>query len=77
MTSHTPPAPWTPASWRQHPAAQQPEWPDAEALKKAEARLSAVPPLVFAGEARHLTAQLADVANGEAFLLQSLMFGGK
>ncbi len=71
MTSPTPSVPWTPASWRQHPAAQQPEWPDAEALKKAEARLSAVPPLVFAGEARHLTAQLADVANGEAFLLQA------
>ncbi len=71
MTSHPPLAPWTPASWRQFPAAQQPEWPDADALKKAEARLSAVPPLVFAGEARHLTAQLADVANGEAFLLQA------
>ncbi len=71
MTSPTPSVPWTAASWRQLPAAQQPEWPDAEALKKAEARLSAVPPLVFAGEARHLTAQLADVANGEAFLLQA------
>ncbi len=71
MTSPTPLAPWTPASWRQFPAAQQPEWPDADALKKAEARLSAVPPLVFAGEARHLTSQLADVANGEAFLLQA------
>jgi 3-deoxy-7-phosphoheptulonate synthase len=53
------------------PAAQQPEWPDADALKKAEARLSALPPLVFAGEARHLTAQLGDVANGKAFLLQA------
>ncbi len=71
MTSPTPPAPWTPASWRQFPAAQQPEWPDADALKKAEARLSAVPPLVFAGEARRLTSQLADVANGNAFLLQA------
>jgi 3-deoxy-7-phosphoheptulonate synthase len=71
VTSPTPSVPWTPASWRQLPAAQQPEWPDAEALKKAEARLAAVPPLVFAGEARHLTAQLADVANGEAFLLQA------
>ena len=55
----------------QFPAAQQPEWPDADALKKAEARLATVPPLVFAGEARHLTSQLADVANGEAFLLQA------
>ena len=59
------------ASWRRFPAAQQPVWPDADALKKAEARLSTLPPLVFAGEARHLTAALGDVANGEAFLLQA------
>ncbi len=71
MTSHAASAAWSPASWRQFRAAQQPEWPDADALKKAEARLSAVPPLVFAGEARHLTAQLADVATGDAFLLQA------
>jgi 3-deoxy-7-phosphoheptulonate synthase len=62
---------WSAASWRKFPAAQQPDWPDADALKKAEARLAALPPLVFAGEARHLTTQLADVANGEAFLLQA------
>jgi 3-deoxy-7-phosphoheptulonate synthase len=30
-----------------------------------------MPPLVFAGEARSLTADLAKVANGEAFLLQA------
>ena len=30
-----------------------------------------MPPLVFAGEARRLTSQLADVANGRAFLLQA------
>jgi 3-deoxy-7-phosphoheptulonate synthase len=50
---------------------QQPEWPDADALKKAEATLSTLPPLVFAGEARHLMRQLGQVANGEAFLLQA------
>ena len=46
-------------------------WPDADALKKAETRLATVPPLVFAGEARQLTGHLAQVANGEAFLLQA------
>jgi 3-deoxy-7-phosphoheptulonate synthase len=71
MTSQPETASWSAASWRKFPAAQQPDWPDADALKKAEARLSTVPPLVFAGEARHLTAQLAEVANGEAFLLQA------
>jgi 3-deoxy-7-phosphoheptulonate synthase len=64
-------SPWNAASWRKFPAAQQPEWPDAEALKKAEALLSGLPPLVFAGEARALTRQLADVADGRAFLLQA------
>jgi 3-deoxy-7-phosphoheptulonate synthase len=54
-----------------YPAAQQPLWPDADALKKAEAKLSTLPPLVFAGEARRLTSQLADVAQGRAFLLQA------
>ncbi len=64
-------ATWNAASWRGFPAAQQPQWPDAEALKKAEAQLATLPPLVFAGEARRLTSQLADVANGRAFLLQA------
>jgi 3-deoxy-7-phosphoheptulonate synthase len=71
MTSRPESASWSAASWRRFPAAQQPDWPDADALKKAEARLSALPPLVFAGEARHLTSGLAEVANGEAFLLQA------
>ena len=64
-------SPWSAASWRKFAAAQQPAWPDAEALKKAEVKLSALPPLVFAGEARRLTSQLAEVANGRAFLLQA------
>jgi 3-deoxy-7-phosphoheptulonate synthase len=62
---------WSAASWRRYPAAQQPQWPDADALKHAEAQLSTLPPLVFAGEARRLTSQLGDVAGGQAFLLQA------
>ena len=61
---------WTPDSWRLKPVEQMPEYPDAAALKAAEATLAAMPPLVFAGEARRLKAQLARVAMGEAFLLQ-------
>jgi 3-deoxy-7-phosphoheptulonate synthase len=71
MASPPSTSPWSAASWRKFAAAQQPEWPDAEALKKAEVQLSALPPLVFAGEARRLTSQLAEVANGQAFLLQA------
>ncbi len=71
MTSRPESSSWSAASWRRYPAAQQPPWPDADALKKAEARLSTLPPLVFAGEARHLTRALGEVANGQAFLLQA------
>jgi len=62
---------WSAASWRRFPAAQQPIWPEADALKKAEAQLAALPPLVFAGEVRRVTSQLAEVAGGRAFLLQA------
>ena len=61
---------WTPASWRARPAAQMPEYPDVAALARVEAQLSRYPPLVFAGEARNLQKQLADVCAGKAFLLQ-------
>lgn len=62
---------WTPTSWRSHEAAQQPEWPDLASLAAVEEQLSALPPLVFAGEARSLTGALGAVAQGEAFLLQA------
>ncbi len=52
------------------PAEQQPQWPDAGALADAVGTLRALPPLVFAGECDVLTARLAAVARGEAFLLQ-------
>ncbi|HVY52446.1 MAG TPA: 3-deoxy-7-phosphoheptulonate synthase class II [Devosia sp.] len=61
---------WTPQSWRQKPIMQVPVYPDAARLEAAERQLKSFPPLVFAGEARELKAQLADVARGEAFLLQ-------
>ncbi|MET7300055.1 class II 3-deoxy-7-phosphoheptulonate synthase [Embleya sp. NPDC005575] len=57
-------------SWRTLPAAQQPEWPDNEALGSALADLRSYPPLVFAGECDQLRGRLASVAQGEAFLLQ-------
>src|SRR5262245_28698497 len=62
---------WTPSSWREHPAGQQPDWPDDAALERVQKQLAALPPLVFAGEARALIADLAAVANGEAFLVQA------
>jgi 3-deoxy-7-phosphoheptulonate synthase len=53
------------------PAAQQPDWPDAGALGAALKQIAQFPPLVFAGEARALTTSLAQVAAGNAFLLQA------
>jgi len=61
---------WTPDSWKNHEARQLPTYPDAAALDGATAQLTSFPPLVFAGEARNLTADLARVAEGKAFLLQ-------
>ncbi len=61
---------WSPESWRNQDGRQMPHYPDAARLAAAEAELSRQPPLVFAGEARNLKADLAKVANGEAFLLQ-------
>jgi 3-deoxy-7-phosphoheptulonate synthase len=61
---------WTPSSWRGMPIKQVPQYPDAAALAAVEARLKSYPPLVFAGEARNLTAALGQVADGKAFLLQ-------
>jgi 3-deoxy-7-phosphoheptulonate synthase len=64
-------ADWSPQSWRDLPAAQQPDWPDADALERALDELRAVPPLVFAGEARNLRHSLAEAAEGRAFVLQA------
>src|SRR5690606_41119758 len=61
---------WTPDSWRNKPTLQVPTYPSQSELEAVEARLASFPPLVFAGEARDLKAQLADVAAGNAFLLQ-------
>lgn len=61
---------WSPSSWRTKPAKQLPVYKDEIALKAVENELKDLPPLVFAGEARSLQKHLADVANGNAFLLQ-------
>ncbi len=62
---------WTPSSWRSRPAKHVPaDYPDPDALTAVEDRLRAMPPLVFAGEARRLKTLLGSVAKGDAFLLQ-------
>jgi len=63
--------PWSPESWRELPAAQQPDWGDPGALDLALKELRNQPPLVFAGEARALKAALGAASRGEAFVLQA------
>uniref|UniRef100_UPI00384CCACA class II 3-deoxy-7-phosphoheptulonate synthase n=1 Tax=Microbispora sitophila TaxID=2771537 RepID=UPI00384CCACA len=57
-------------TWRDLPAAQQPDWPDRGELDKVVAELASLPPLVFAGECDQLKDSMAAVARGEAFVLQ-------
>ena len=61
---------WTPDSWRKAKAIHMPVYRDQAALAAAEETLRNYPPLVFAGEARNLTTDLAQVTDGKAFLLQ-------
>ena len=61
---------WSPNSWRSKPVQQLPNYADPAALDRAIAELANRPALVFAGEARRLRRQLADVSAGNAFLLQ-------
>ncbi|HEU5269267.1 MAG TPA: 3-deoxy-7-phosphoheptulonate synthase class II [Jatrophihabitans sp.] len=57
-------------AWRGLPAAQQPDWPDPALLREVAEELAQRPPLVVASEVDLLTTRLAQVARGEAFLLQ-------
>ena len=51
---------WTPESWRNKPVVHMPtDYPDMAELARVEDELRAMPPLVFAGEARKLTQHLA------------------
>jgi len=61
---------WTPEGWKSHEAKHLPAYNDADELCVVEETLAKFPPLVFAGEARALKADLADVAEGRGFLLQ-------
>jgi len=61
---------WTPTTWRNRPARQQPTYPDQERLDKAIVELSTLPPLVTSWEIERLKTQLAEAAEGRRFLLQ-------
>jgi 3-deoxy-7-phosphoheptulonate synthase len=52
------------------PAAQQPNWPDPDAVRNIRTVLESVPPITVPTEVDQLRDQLGAVARGEAFLLQ-------
>lgn len=61
---------WSPNSWRKKTATQQAEYPNPEQLKDTLHRLAKLPPLVTSWEIENLKSQLAEAAEGNAFLLQ-------
>ena len=62
---------WSPDSWRDRCAAQQPTYGEAGALAATIARLRERPPLVDARKVDHLTRLLAEAATGARFLIQA------
>jgi 3-deoxy-7-phosphoheptulonate synthase len=64
------PRDWNPDSWRSFPIQQQPEYLDAVKLQEVEALLRNYPPITMPKEIDALTRDLAQVAEGKAFLLQ-------
>ena len=50
----TAPSTWSPSSWRERTALHQPVWPDQAEADGCASGSPAMPPLVFAGEARQL-----------------------
>ncbi|KAI3845467.1 hypothetical protein MKX03_023402 [Papaver bracteatum] len=66
----TTPLKWSIDSWRLKKALQLPEYPDQNELESVLKTIDSFPPIVFAGEARHLEERIAEAAMGKAFLLQ-------
>ena len=61
---------WHPLSWNEKEITQLPPYPETEALQSAFNELKSLPPLITSWEIEALKEKLADVAEGNAFLLQ-------
>jgi len=61
---------WHSASWQTRQAQQQPVYADPQALERAVAHLSRLPPIVVSWEVEALRERLAAAQRGQAFLLQ-------
>ncbi len=69
-TDITEPQNWSPVSWKDYPVKQLPTYPDQQELEDAVNELRDLPPLITSWEVRALKRKLAEIANGEGFLLQ-------
>ncbi len=61
---------WSPRSWHEKVAAQQPVYPDSQAVERVTKELANLPPLVTSWEIEALKSQLAGAARGDVFMLQ-------
>jgi len=61
---------WSPTSWQQRPALQQPGYTDRAALARVVDEMGRLPPLVTSWEVEQLRAELARAAAGDSFVLQ-------
>jgi 3-deoxy-7-phosphoheptulonate synthase len=70
MTTRPPADDWTPSSWQQRSAVQQPSYRDQAELGRVLAELAQLPPIVVSWEIESLKRQVADAQQGKRFLLQ-------
>lgn len=70
MSRNIPKTDWNPTSWQSREATQQATYPDQEALDRAVADLSRLPPIVTSWEIDALKDHIARAQRGEAFVLQ-------
>ena len=61
---------WKINSWRKYPVKHIPTYDDEQELTAVLSKLKTFPPLVFAGETRHLKDQLAKVSEGKLFFFK-------
>ena len=61
---------WEKDSWRKFPIDQQPVWPNKSDLDNVVKNLCLLPALVYAGETRALSNQIAEAGKGNVFILQ-------
>lgn len=61
---------WHPLSWNGKPVKQLPTYPDTDELQRRYNELQDLPPLITSWEIDTLKEKLADVSNGNGFLLQ-------